>query len=317
MSYSSYDSAEKTSGGTPLYGMDVEMHRKKEAKRGDSAEKEAQAWIEAILGISFDAPFEEFLKDGIVLCNLINAIKPGSVSRINRMRQPFMLMENIEAYCNACRTFGIKEFELFRTVDLWEAKNIPAVVNNLHALGRACQKLPGFTGPTLGAKMAEAQRTEFSEKQLGEAAGAIPMFLTQNKKLDAAGWNVDITSDVVRAPPSGESAGVIPRMATSNKPLDPSGWNTDISREVVRGPQGSVGSESAAPPRPALSPPPPPPPAAPAAAPLSPPAPAVESVTVQAAQLTLEDLERLASLKERGIISEEEFNAKKRQILGL
>ena len=37
----------------------------------------------------------------------------------------------------------------------------------------------------------------------------------QNKKLDAAGWNVDITSDVVRAPPSGESAGVIPRMATS------------------------------------------------------------------------------------------------------
>ena len=29
---------------------------------------------------------------------------------------------------------------------------------------------------------------------------------------------------------------------------------------------------------------------------------------MQAAQLTLEDLERLASLKERGIISEEEFN---------
>ena len=60
------------------------------------------AWIEAILGISFDAPFEEFLKDGIVLCNLINAIKPGSVSRINRMRQPFMLMENIEVCRGLC-----------------------------------------------------------------------------------------------------------------------------------------------------------------------------------------------------------------------
>jgi len=37
----------------------------------------------------------------------------------------------------------------------------------------------------------------------------------------------------------------------------------------------------------------------------------------EAKTLDLAQLERLAELKEKGIITEEEFNAKKKQILGL
>ena len=51
-------------------------------------EQAAQAWIEAVTGERFTSPFEEFLKSGEVLCRLINVIKPSSVTRINKMKQP-------------------------------------------------------------------------------------------------------------------------------------------------------------------------------------------------------------------------------------
>ena len=47
------------------------------------------------------------------LCELINAIQPGSVPRITRSAMPFRQMENIAAYLDACRTIGVPNFELF------------------------------------------------------------------------------------------------------------------------------------------------------------------------------------------------------------
>ena len=39
------------------------------AKRDPKLDKEAQEWIEAILGEKFpDGPYEDALKDGIILC---------------------------------------------------------------------------------------------------------------------------------------------------------------------------------------------------------------------------------------------------------
>ena len=38
---------------------------------------------------------------------------------------------------------------MFVTVDLYEGKNMKAVVRSLHSLGRVAQQR-GFTGPTLG-----------------------------------------------------------------------------------------------------------------------------------------------------------------------
>lgn len=60
-------------------------------------EKEAQEWIEAILGKKFppNELFEDVLKDGQVLCELMNKISPGSVSKINSSGGQFKMMENI------------------------------------------------------------------------------------------------------------------------------------------------------------------------------------------------------------------------------
>lgn len=67
------------------------------AKRNPEQEKEAQEWIESILGKKFPPgeTFEDVLKDGQVLCALMNKISPGSVPKINSSGGQFKMMENI------------------------------------------------------------------------------------------------------------------------------------------------------------------------------------------------------------------------------
>lgn len=67
------------------------------SKRNPEQEKEAQEWIESVLGAKFPPKeaFEEVLKDGTVLCQLINKLKPGSVPKINTSGGQFKMMENI------------------------------------------------------------------------------------------------------------------------------------------------------------------------------------------------------------------------------
>jgi hypothetical protein len=71
---------------------------------------------------------------------------------------PFKQMENIGNYLSACSALGVPAFESFQTVDLFENKNMLAVVTNLHSLGRRAQKIPGYTGPALGVKLADANK---------------------------------------------------------------------------------------------------------------------------------------------------------------
>lgn len=66
-------------------------------KRNPEQEKEAQEWIESILGKKFPPgeAFEDVLKDGQVLCHLMNKLSPGSVPKINTTGGQFKMMENI------------------------------------------------------------------------------------------------------------------------------------------------------------------------------------------------------------------------------
>ena len=81
---------------------------------------------------------------------------------------PFKQMENINSYTEACRRLGVPDSDLFVTVDLFEGKNMPAVVRNLHSLGRVAQA-KGFAGPSLGAKLSSRNVRQFSEEQINQA----------------------------------------------------------------------------------------------------------------------------------------------------
>ena len=126
--------------------------------------REAREWIEAVTGTQLEGTLQEALKSGVVLCNLLNKLKPGSVKPPSNKRLPFSMMENIAAYVAACKALGVAEEDLFLTADLYENHDLKAVVLNIHSLGRLSQNF--FEGPTLGPKLATANHREFTDEQL-------------------------------------------------------------------------------------------------------------------------------------------------------
>jgi hypothetical protein len=151
------------------YGMDAELAAKAALKYDPQKEQEAQRWIEQVTGISFSGgSFADSLKDGQLLCILLNTIKPGTIRKVETSKMPFKQMENISNFLKACRVLGCAEHDLFETVDLFEAKDLGVVVSCIHALGRTIQStVPTFQGPTLGPKMSSANIAKFTPSQKG------------------------------------------------------------------------------------------------------------------------------------------------------
>ena len=109
------------------------------SKRNPEQDREAQEWIEQVLGEKFPPGvlYEDHIKDGQVLCKLINKLQPGSVPKINSTGGQFKMMENINNFQKAIKAYGVPDLDVFQTVDLWEKKDIAQVTCTLFALGRA------------------------------------------------------------------------------------------------------------------------------------------------------------------------------------
>jgi hypothetical protein len=81
--------------------------------------------------------------------------------------------ENITKYLRGVRAFGVDEYELFSTNDLYDGKDMKAVVTHIHALGRFVQdKCPDYDGPTLGHRVVKKNVRTFTKEQLAAAAAA-------------------------------------------------------------------------------------------------------------------------------------------------
>lgn len=106
-----------------------------------------------------------------MLCTLANGLQPGLVAKVSELQKPFKQMENIGAYLEACRAYGVPAQDTFLTVDLFEGKNMGAVVRNLHSLGRVAQA-HGFQGPTLGTRLSTPNRRSFFTEQQAIAGRA-------------------------------------------------------------------------------------------------------------------------------------------------
>ncbi|XP_026293381.1 muscle-specific protein 20 isoform X1 [Frankliniella occidentalis] len=156
--------------------------------RNKDQEKEVLDWIEAVTGEKLPAaPYEDVLKDGVVLCNLINKIAPDSVKKIQTKGTNFQLMENIQRFQAAIRKYGVPDEEIFQTADLFERRNIPQVTLCLYSLGRITQKHPEYTGPRLGPKMADENKREFTEEQLRAHEGQLNLQMGYNKGASQSG----------------------------------------------------------------------------------------------------------------------------------
>jgi len=100
-------------------------------------------WISKVVNITMSGSLETDLKDGNILCTLMNVLKPGSIQKINskeRGGHNFLMLENIESFLDACKKYGVPELALFRPLDLFNEQNMKQVVTCLHALGVAAKK---------------------------------------------------------------------------------------------------------------------------------------------------------------------------------
>lgn len=125
------------------------VQEKINSKRNPEQEHAAREWIEAVTGEKFPTDaYDESLHDGILLCKLMNKIKPGSVPKIHTTGNVMKLRENAGFFQQAALAYGIGENDVFQAVDLFDKKNISQVTMCVFALSRLAQK-HNFAGPKL------------------------------------------------------------------------------------------------------------------------------------------------------------------------
>jgi hypothetical protein len=95
-----------------------------------SAESEAKVkrWIEDVTGVTLDGDLKTTLKSGVVLCELVNKIKPGAVEKVSTSSMPFGQRENVTLFIAAARSLGVLDRENFDTNDLFEGGNMKQVL---------------------------------------------------------------------------------------------------------------------------------------------------------------------------------------------
>uniref|UniRef100_A0A3B3I1I4 LIM and calponin homology domains 1a n=1 Tax=Oryzias latipes TaxID=8090 RepID=A0A3B3I1I4_ORYLA len=126
---------------------------------------EAQKWIEAVTGKCFgDKDFRSALENGILLCELLSAIKPGLVRKINRLPTPIAGLDNLTVFLRGCEELGLKGSQLFDPGDLQDTsiranlkdsdcnRKLKNVLNTVFWLGKAASGCAFYSGPTLNLK---------------------------------------------------------------------------------------------------------------------------------------------------------------------
>uniref|UniRef100_A0A2K6TLK3 Calponin n=1 Tax=Saimiri boliviensis boliviensis TaxID=39432 RepID=A0A2K6TLK3_SAIBB len=89
--------------------------------------KKIFAILEEVTGMSTGTNFQLGLKDGIILCKLINKLQPGSVKKVNKSSLNWPQLENIGNFIKAIQAYGMKPHDIFEANDLFEYGNMTQV----------------------------------------------------------------------------------------------------------------------------------------------------------------------------------------------
>ncbi|KAI4579483.1 hypothetical protein MJT46_000851 [Ovis ammon polii x Ovis aries] len=128
----------------PAYGLSREVQQKIEKQYDADLEQILIQWITTQCRKDVGRPqpgrenFQNWLKDGTVLCELINGLYPegqAPVKKIQASTMAFKQMEQISQFLQAAERYGINTTDIFQTVDLWEGKNMACVQRTLMNLG--------------------------------------------------------------------------------------------------------------------------------------------------------------------------------------
>eukprot|EP01083_Nonionella_stella_P171656 586747_1 len=104
------------------------------------SKKKLQEWIELTLGIQFACSFFEQLKSGVIVCDLLNAIKPGTCSKHEKSERLYIQKRNVSIYLSGCRSIGVPKSKCFVPNDLVSdyrlRSNQRKIINNMRHVMR-------------------------------------------------------------------------------------------------------------------------------------------------------------------------------------
>ncbi|XP_035769932.1 calponin-3-like isoform X1 [Neolamprologus brichardi] len=150
-------------------------------------EEELRFWIEEVTGMSIGENFQKGLKDGVILCELINKLQPGSVKKINLSQLNWHKLENLGNFIKAILAYGLKPNDIFEANDLFENGNMTQVQTTLLALASMAKTKGIDTKVDIGVKYADKQARHFDDEKIKAGQCVIGLQMGTNKCASQAG----------------------------------------------------------------------------------------------------------------------------------
>ncbi|XP_042198711.1 calponin-1 [Callorhinchus milii] len=171
----------------PRFGLTAEITSKIAQKYDIQKEEELRVWIESMTGMALGDNFQKSLQNGIILCELINKLQPGSVRKINQSKLNWHQLENLTNFIKAIQHYGIKPYDIFEANDLFDNANMTQVQTTLLAVASMAKTKGVDTGVSIGVKYADKQQRSFDEETLRAGSTIIGLQMGTNRCASQSG----------------------------------------------------------------------------------------------------------------------------------
>ncbi|XP_051993451.1 calponin 1, basic, smooth muscle, a isoform X2 [Xyrauchen texanus] len=165
----------------PTFGLSADVRKKLVHKYDPQMEEDLRMWIYEVTGRGVPENFMEGLKDGVILCKLINKLQPGSIPKINQSNHNWHKLENISHFVRAIGEYGLKVHDIFEANDLFEDMNHTQVQCTLIALAGLAKTKGFYTHNDVGVKYAAQKQRKFTPEKMMEGKSIIGQQMGSNK----------------------------------------------------------------------------------------------------------------------------------------
>jgi hypothetical protein len=171
-----------------VFGLDKDVQDKMKAKFDPHKQQLAKCWIEEVTGekcepvSASDDGFMRWLKDGIILCKLVNKINKNESdykkkwkTKYSKSKMPFTQRENICNYIETCKKMGMKDIDCFVSQDLYDGDNPVKVVGQINGLGALAKEVKSYDGPQFGVKISKENKRVFDAETIRKGKCFVPL----------------------------------------------------------------------------------------------------------------------------------------------
>jgi len=164
----------------------------------ESQQQQVQSWIESVTGTPISGDLPTALKDGVVLCNVINSLRPDTITSVNKYNAAFRQMQNIDNFLKVAEKLGVPDKDRFKTEDLFYGNNFPQVLVCLISLSQVAGGKFGSNAISTSGLDDLRSHASGSQREGGkvrEIDSGLSIFETGMKKAQKEASKVNRTND--------------------------------------------------------------------------------------------------------------------------